>query len=269
MSFREATSIEPIGEGRYAATIVEGWDIAGNANGGYLLAIAGRAITSATGKPDPVTITGHYLAPGHPGPIQVDVAVHRDGRRHATASATVTADGRPLLVVLATTTDLRTADGPERIDSTPPPIPEPDECVAVVASDTFPPPFMGRVQLRLHPDDATFGSRPHHGAPRMRGWFRLADDEPVDSLGLVLATDAFPPTIFNADLPVAWTPTVELTSHVRGLATPGWLRCSFATHFITGGYLEEEGEIWDTDGRLIAQSRQLALVPRTATDVVR
>ena len=69
--------------------------------------------------------------------------------------------------------------------------------------------------------------------------------------------------MFNADLPVAWTPTVELTAHVRARPIPGWLRCSFATRLITGGYLEADGEIGNADGRLIARSRQLALVPRS------
>jgi acyl-CoA thioesterase len=42
----------------------------------------------------------------------------------------------------------------------------------------------------------------------------------------------------------------------------GWLRCRFTTRFVTGGYLEEDGEVWDEAGRLVAQSRQLALLPR-------
>jgi len=69
--------------------------------------------------------------------------------------------------------------------------------------------------------------------------------------------------VFNADLPVEWTPTIELTAHVRARPEPGWLRCRFATHFVTGGFLEEDGEIWDGADRLVAQSRQLALVPRS------
>jgi acyl-CoA thioesterase len=273
MTFADATAVGPASDGidgHFTATIADGWDIAGNANGGYLLSIAARAITTATGKPDPLTVTGHFLAPGRPGPIDVQVVVHRRGGRHCTASATLTdAGGKPLLVTLATTTDLAGASGPERVDSEPPVIPDPDDCYPVEPTDTFPPPFMGQVELRIHPDDAGFRTdtttsrpRPSGGRPRMRGWFRLPGDQPIDTHALLLATDAFPPTIFNADLPVAWTPTVELTSHIRDLPTAGWLRCSFTTRFITGGYLEEDGEIWDTHGRLIAQSRQLALVPR-------
>ncbi len=262
MSLHDATAVEQIAPGRYRAQIAEGWDIAGNANGGYLLAIAARAITDATGQPDPLTITGHYLAPGRPGPITIDVDIQRAGRRHATASAVLATDERPLLAVLATATDLREAAGPERVDRLPPPLPPPEDCVPVVATDTFPPPFMAKVELRLHPDDAGFFAGRRSGEPRMRGWFRLPHDEPVDTHALVVATDAFPPTVFNADLPVAWTPTVELTAHIRAMPTAGWLACAFRTRFITGGYLEADGEIWNGDGHLIAQSRQLALVPR-------
>ena len=132
----------------------------------------------------------------------------------------------------------------------------------VVATETFPPPFMGKVDLHLHPDDVGFAAAERSGIARVRGWFQLLDGEPVDTVALLCALDAFPPTIFNTHLPVAWTPTVELTCHVRARPAPGPLRCQFTTRFVTGGFLEEDGEIWDTDGRLVAQSRQLALVPR-------
>lgn len=65
----------------------------------------------------------------------------------------------------------------------------------------------------------------------------------------------------NANMPIAWAPTIEMTTHVRGLPEPGWPRCRFATRFISGGMLAEDGEIWDESGTLVAQSRQLALVP--------
>jgi hypothetical protein len=94
------------------------------------------------------------------------------------------------------------------------------------------------------------------------GWFAFADAEPIDAIGLLLVADAFPPPIFNTGLPVARVPTVELTVHVRGVPEPGPLRCWFRSRFIHDGLLDEEGEIWDSTGKLVAQSRQLALFPR-------
>jgi acyl-CoA thioesterase len=250
--------------GRYRSAVAEGWDIAGNTNGGYLLAIAGRALAHTTGRPDPVTVTAHYLSPGRSGPLTITAEVVKVGKRFSTARATVEGADRAVLSALATIGDLRQADGPELVDHGPPELPPPQECLGgpSEAGAGFRPPFMERVDLRLHPDDVPFATGVRSGRLLVRGWFRLPHDEPMDAVALLCAADAFPPTIFNVDLPVAWTPTIELTVHVRARPAPGWLRCRFATQFVTGGFLEEDGELWDATGRLVAQSRQLALVPR-------
>ena len=260
MSLHEATAVEPAGDGVWKGAVAPGWDIAGAANGGYLLAIAARAALHATGRPDPVSVTGHFLAPATPGPVTIETRVLKEGRRFATASAVMSSPERPLVALLGSFGDLQPGATTERVESGPPDLPPPEECVAVEPTDTFPPPFVGQIELRLHPDHQAFGGLP--GVPRVRGWFRLRDEEPIDTLALLVAVDAFPPTIFFANLPVAWVPTLELTTHVRARPAPGWLACAFTTRFITGGFLEEDGEVWDSTGRLVAQSRQLALLPR-------
>jgi Thioesterase-like superfamily len=227
--------------------------------------MAARALVAASGRPDPVTITAHYLSPGRPGGVRIATQIAKQGRRFATGTATMYSAepaGRPLLAVLGTLGDLSETGGPELVEGAPPELPSPEDCIRVDPTGTFPPPFMGHVNLRLHPDDAAFATGRQSGRPLMRGWFRLPDDEPVDSVALLCAVDAFPPTAFNTRLPVAWTPTVELTAHVRARPAPGWLRCRFTTRFVTAGFLEEDGEVWDSTGALVGQSRQLALVPR-------
>jgi acyl-CoA thioesterase len=262
MGFAADTAVHAEGDGRYTAEIRNGWDIASNANGGYLLSMVARAMRDASGRPDPVSVTGHFLAPGHPGPAEVLTEVVKQGRTLATVTASLETADRRLVQAVGAFGDLSTSSGPELVEAAPPALPPPRECVAVVATDTFPPPFMGRVDRRLHPEDAGFADGTPSGRLRVRGWFRLRDGEPIDTVALVLAVDAFPPTVFNARLPVAWTPTVELTAHVRARPSPGWLRCAFTTRFVTGGFLEEDGVLWDDTGTLVAQSRQLALIPR-------
>src|SRR5271157_2075662 len=220
--FAIATAVQPAAAGQWSASIHPGWDIAGNANGGYLLAVATRALVGATGRPDPVTVTAHYLSPGQPGGVRITTQVLKEGRRFATGTATMFSGTRPLLAVLGTFGDLSQAEGPELVEGAPPELPRPEQCVPLHPAGTFPPPFMGRVDLRLHPDDAAFATGQQSGRALMRGWFRLPGGEPVGSLALLCAVDAFPPTAFNARLPVAWTPTVELTAHIRANRAPGW-----------------------------------------------
>ena len=207
------------------AAIHPGWDIGGNANGGYLLALAARALAGATGHPDPVTVTGHYLSPGQPGSVRIATQVLKEGKRFATGTATMFSGARTVLAVLGTFGDLSQAEGPELIDGAPPRLPPPQQCVRIRPARSRPRSWARSICGCSR--DAAFTTGHQSGHPLMRGWFRLPRDEPIDSLALLCAVDAFPPTAFNARLPVAWTPTVELTAHIRAAPAPGWLRCRF------------------------------------------
>jgi acyl-CoA thioesterase len=50
--------------------------------------------------------------------------------------------------------------------------------------------------------------------------------------------------------------------HFRGQPSgePGWCLVRFRTLEAVDGYLEESGEVWSEDGRLLAESRQLAVL---------
>ncbi len=269
MDFAHATAVEAVAgtPGRYGGVIHDGWDISGNANGGYLIGIAGRAMTSAAGRPRPATITAHYLAPGKPGPVTIDTAIVKTGKSYVTVTATMRSGDRPVLQLLGAFTDLAPSGEAPLVDGAPPDLPPVEDCAPRRENVSGGPstPFMNRVDLRLHPDDAPTSEGLRSGRSLVRGYFRLHDDEPIDGVALLQASDAFPPTIFNTNLPVAWVPTLELTVHVRAVPVPGWIRCRFSTRFVSDGVLEEDSEMWDESGRLVALSRQLALVPRPPT----
>lgn len=249
---------------RFAAQIHPGWDIGGNANGGYLLAIVARAMAAVTGRP-PLTITGHFLAPGPVGDCEVEVTLVRAGRRMATATGSLVMGGRELLRVLGTFAD-QDPTPPLYLDGAPPEIPAYEECDPApdpldAAAEGLPG-LTGRLDSRLTPGDEGFRTGAPTGRAEISGWFDFADRGPIDAYGLLLACDAFPPPIFNSDVPVGWVPTVELTVHLRAVPAPGPLRCVFRSRFIQGGLLDEDGELWDAAGQLVCHSRQLALVPK-------
>lgn len=264
MSFELASAVAG-GPGRWTAHLAGGWDIFGVTNGGYIMSIATRAMEAESDGRELISSTGTYLNPGTAGPVDVDVVVLKRGRALSTLRATVSRDGRDLAFVTGVFADPgRPLNDASLNLGTPPSLPPVDECVpAIPAEDApLPPPFVGKIDLRVHPKDARALMAEKTGVPQMRGWLRLRDDEPFSAHSVVLATDALPPAIFNANLTVGWTPTIDLSVQVRNPRPRGWLACSFFTRFVTDGLMEEDGEIWDEAGSLVALSRQLALVPR-------
>lgn len=264
MSFAGATSVVPGRNGMLVGRIHPGWDIFGIANGGYLMAIAARAMSEQAKGRELISINAHFTNPGTPGPVEVAVEAIKSGGSFTTLTAVVRGE-RPLITATASFAEPKRAV-PETviIHASAPDLPPPDQCVRAVPSSTgpLPPPFMDKVRVMIHPDDAAALRGERTGIARIRGWFGLLEDEPIDPIATILAADAFPPAVFNTNLPLKWTPTVEMTTYVRDPGPRTWLRCQFRTRFVTGGYLEEDGEMWDEDGTLVAQSRQLALVPR-------
>jgi hypothetical protein len=100
------------------------------------------------------------------------------------------------------------------------------------------------------------------GAGMLQAWFRLKEGREPDPLSLLTVVDALPPVTFDLGMP-GWAPTLELTAHVRAVPAPGWLKVRHATRNLAGGMFEEDCEVWDSAGRLVAQSRQLARAPRS------
>jgi acyl-CoA thioesterase len=265
MTYREATAVRRVEENLWQTQFAENWDIMGFTNGGYMQAIASRASSEAVGGRHPVSITGHFTRPGHTGPAQVETEVIRHGKRFSVVRSRMTQDGEVVLVTLGSFSEPREED-PEILlgDAAPPDLPPPDQCErALPAGDVpFPPPFVGQVDMRVGPTlVGTFAGKPS-GQALIDGWIRPKDDEASDPHFLVVVSDAFPPTTFNAGLLIGWTPTLELTVHIRFPEAVGWIRCEFKSRFVSGGLIEEDGLFWDDKDRLIAQSRQLALVAK-------
>ena len=250
----------------YDCAVADGWDILGNANGGYLLAILGRAARLATGRADVVSASVHYLAPVAAGPARVRVELVRGGRRFATAMVSLSVrrgdEEREAARALLTLGDLDTdPGGPTRAFGAPPDVAAYESCPADDGGD-WPVAIRSRIDCRLDPRDAGIRGERRNGEAVVRGWFRFVDDRPVDSLALLLICDAFPPAVFNTELPLGWVPTMDLSFQIRARPTGGPVMCSFRTRHLSNGLLEEDGEMWDQSGVLLALSRQLALAPR-------
>jgi hypothetical protein len=267
--FDDVSAVHTVSPGVRRAELTEGWDMGGVPNGGYLLAVAVRALADETGRPDPLTVTCHYVTPARLGPVEIQTSVIRAAYRHTTATALVTQDDARVAFVVATLTDLSRAPASRSFAAlAPPDLPAPEDCILVQPVEGLansPPPITTKVELRLRPEDVGFAFGEPHGRAEMMGWASFADGRPPDTLSLPVFADAFPPTVFNAGYAIGWMPTLELTLHIRKRPAPGPLSCAFKTNLVSGGYLEIDGNIFDGNKEAVAMSRQLAVVPRTRT----
>ena len=125
-------------------------------------------------------------------------------------------------------------------------------------------PLLERFGTRIDPAYVGWAVGKPSGSGIIQGWFKLADDRPLDPIALLMVVDALPPVTFDLGLP-GWAPTLELTAHVRARPAAGWAIVRHATRNISGGQFEEDCEVWDSEGHLVAMSRQLALLPRPPT----
>lgn len=258
--FDDETRLQPAGEGRWTGRVHPAWNIGGNPNGGYLLALAMAAARElAPGHPDPLSTTVHYLRPGLPGAeCEVRATRIRSGRTLSTVQATLLQDGKERLVLMAAYGNLDDGSGSTTLGVDPPAIPPPDECVQRSGEEQgIDLPILSRVDIRLHPDEARAGAA---GQAQVTGWIRLRDGREPDSHALPLFVDAYPPSVFGLLGVVGWVPTLELTVHVRRRPAPGWVLGQFRTRDLVAGRLIEDGMLWDSTGTLVARMRQLGLV---------
>jgi hypothetical protein len=272
LEFDRDTAVTPRGDGRYDAELSPGWVVGGGVNGGYLLAVVANALRAELpGKPDPIAVSAHYVSASTPGPASVSVDVRREGGSVATAAAELVQDGTTRISVLATVGDLARfaarADDDVRSWAEEPELPPIEECVS---KDEAPAevrafvPMLDRFDLRLDPAHAGWGVGEPGMTGAIGGWYRFADGREPDAIALLTICDVLPPVTFDLGMP-GWAPTLELTVHVRAHPAPGWLKVRHATRTMAGGMFEEDCEVWDSTGRLVAQSRQLALMPRPIT----
>jgi acyl-CoA thioesterase len=146
-----------------------------------------------------------------------------------------------------------------------PAVPAPEE-VPVVEPRPEMPPFSRQWELRY-----AIGPPPFSGAdgPTLTGgWIRPLDDHPIDAALVAQITDAWLPAVFIRLTEPNAVPTIDLTIHFRAdLPLPAdYVLVTFESRLSAGGFVEEDGSIWSRDGRLIAHSRQLALLQAPSQD---
>lgn len=271
----DSTSARSGGGPAFTAQLSDRWAIGGAVNGGLLLALLGKAASragehSASGSvhPDPLAISAHYLSASVGGPARIETEIVRSGRTTSVVSVHLEQkqDDKPTgrVRALVTTGDLDALDGPEFITPPCPELPPPDQCYATTDTPQgfkSPGPFTERLDVRLTPGSVAWALGDFSAPGTFNAWIRFPDGREPDPISLLQIVDALPPVTYTWGH-FGWAPTVELTAYVRARPAPGWLSMQISTSTYARGFLEEDVQVWDSTGELVAQARQLASAPR-------
>ncbi|HSA49778.1 MAG TPA: thioesterase family protein [Yinghuangia sp.] len=251
--------------GVYAVDLDPVWTIGGKPNGGYLLAAMARAAlaeAAAAGSAHvhPVTASATYVGAPNSGAAEVQVELLRTGRTVSQARARLRQDGRICIEASFTLGMLAEGSEPWWGVNPPAPLPAPEHLMRIppiepVSGMTLP--IMDEVVLELDPAGLGFAVGAPGGTGEFAGRVRFADDHPADPVALLFITDVLPPVTMDLGAS-GWMPTLQLTVYVRAVPAPGPLTVRHHARLIEGGLMDEVCEIWDSRGRLVAQSTQLA-----------
>lgn len=209
----------------------------------------------------PVAISSDYLTAPDAADIDLEISVRKRGRTVTVLTVDAVQLGRT--VVSSSVTMARPDRGRPHhsaptvldalpVDPSPTGIPLDGSPIAEVNH------LGAAIDLVL--DSETFPVvRGETGEPLVRGWIRPKGVEP-DEYFTVLVGDISPPVVMNLAL-FGWAPTVQLTTYVRRHPAPGWLRFAATSSEVGPGMFEEDHLVVDSTGTVVAQSRQLALIP--------
>ncbi|KAA1423583.1 thioesterase family protein [Mumia zhuanghuii] len=258
--FDDVSAVHPCGEGEYAATVDAQWGVSNKPNGGYLLAMLGRAAVAGAGHEHVVTASAHYLHSPDAGAVTIETTVLRKGRSADHVRATLRQDGQACVEAVFMIGHLDEATSPYW-DAGAAGRPSGDRDAAVRVPSTSPTgmrvPLMDQIDLRLDPSCLGFAVGSPSGSGELRGWLELLDGAPFDTTALLFAVDALPPATMEVR-PTGWVPTLEMTAYVRALPVPGPLTILHRAGLVEAERVDETTTVWDSAGRLVAQATQLA-----------
>jgi Acyl-CoA thioesterase C-terminal domain/Acyl-CoA thioesterase N-terminal domain len=288
--FTDAMALTPAGDGVYDGELNQHWTIGPKVHGGAMLALCANAARTEhwaharwahgrwaharsagdagdagdAGEEDiqPIALAGNFLWAPDPGPMRVVTTVRKRGRRVSLIDVELNQGDRTAVRAAITLGDPEHHVPP--LLSVNPVIPlmqpEPPPGLEPIGPGH---PMEDIVHLAhgcdIRPSLTTFTPRTDGGPPIIEYWVRPKGVAP-DVLFALLCGDVSAPVTFGVNR-TGWAPTVQLTAYLRALPADGWLRVLCTTVQIGQDWFDEDHIVVDCEGRIIVQSRQLAMVP--------
>lgn len=253
--FDADTEVVKTGEGSYKTQISTDWNIAAP-NGGYLLAIVGKAVQDATGYAQPLSVSATFHQPVQGGTATIEVLPVFQNRRLISVKAVLLQEGKELLSAMATFTIPQAFKG-FSVPQEKPQVPAIDSCTTPTG---IPFAFFRQIEMRVPEEQLTWTRGKTGGDLYFSGHFSFKDKRPLDSVSLLLFADASPPPVLRYTGPLAWVPTIEFSIQVRGEPQGDSIAFISRSRFVKNGLCETDIELYNSAGEILALGRQIALI---------
>lgn len=239
-----------------SARVTDNWSINGLPNGGYQMALLANAMVRQSAKPSLAILTATFIARCTPGEARLTVEKVAASTQFERLMVRMDQAGGEKIRAWGTFVDTDNACSVNRREADQPEIAPLDQCIAIPRMPKFT--LFDQVDARLDPACTGWMAGQTTDRSEHKGWIRFKDERPFDATAVLLMADAFPPPVYASQGLSAWVPTIEMTVNIRKMPASQWVKGFFRTRFITCGLLEEDGQIWDETGDLVAISRQIA-----------
>lgn len=252
----------------FVGELTEHWTIGSKLHGGVMVALCAKAARTAFGGDtlQPVAVSVNFLSAPDPGPVRLVTAIRKRGRRISVADVELVQGDRTAVhaVVTLGEPEHHLPGHSEPLLSANPVLdlmaPEPPDDVQPIGPGHR---LAGLVHLGagcdIRPLVSTMQPSNDGRPPLMQMWVRPRGVAP-DGLFALLCGDLSAPVTFAVDR-TGWAPTVQYTAFLRSLPVDGWLRVIASCVEIGQDWFDEDHTVVDSAGRIVVQSRQLALVP--------
>jgi acyl-CoA thioesterase len=246
-----ALVVRPGEPGRFDIEFDPGWSSLVGIHGGYMTAIAVRAVEHQAEDRSVRTITTSFLRPGRIGPAEVVVEPLRIGRSLSTFAVTINQDHRTVLT--SRITAVIAVEGLAWETPSPARLPPRDQCVPLAPPEGVP--HFENAQAVLDPASEPFS---HGDRARVGGYVRTLERRPIDAPWLAMILDWFPPSPFTRVDPPTGGVSIDYTVHLHhtldALADGDWLTGAFEADISADGLALERGTIRDPEGHVLAES---------------
>jgi acyl-coenzyme A thioesterase PaaI-like protein len=268
--FTDAMALQRAGDGPFGASLFkaelnEHWTIGQKLHGGVMMALCAAAARDAHGGPmQPIAVSASYLSAAEPGMMLLRTFIRKPGRNVSVVDVELIQGERTAVHAVVTLSEPEHDVAPllavNRVASLmaaePPPDVRPIGPGHPLAAINH---LFAGCDIRPSMSTVPTGSPADGQAPVIQIWVRPRE-VPPDILFALMCGDISVPVAFAVGRR-GWAPTVQLTAYLRGVPADGWLRVVCTTTQIGQDWFDEDHTVVDCEGRIVVQTRQLALVP--------